>query len=183
MKKISRVIIILGTLMLILSQSVYIKAEPKKAPNFTLRDPWEYEFSLEQFKAKPVILHFFRIYCGGRITKESFKQIEALREVCVEFCKGKKCMDGNFHIISVTLASCPTTDLKEWAEHFNISWLLGNDYDNYELDIIKDYSEYLSQLRDPALIFVSKNQDIEFTSNYLDASEIIQKLEELSQSN
>jgi len=174
-------IIIISTLMLIFSQSTYLEAEPKKAENFKLRDPWGYEFSLAEFKGKTVILHFFRIYCGGRITKEGFKQIEELNKVCTRLCKGEKCLEGNIGIISITLATCPTTDLKEWTEYFKINWLLGNDYDDYQLDIIKDYSGYLSKLRDPALIFLNKNQEVVFTSNYLNSSEIIEKLEEIKE--
>lgn len=181
MRKISSIIIFLIFLTLIFSQSAYLEPEPKKAPNFQLRDPWDYEFSLHQFEGKAVILHFFRIYCGGRITRESFNQIKELNKVCAELCKGEKCTEGDLHMISIVLATCPTTDLKEWTEYFNINWLLGNDYDDYQLNIIKDYSGYLSKLKDPALIFVSNNQDIVFTSNYLDASKIIEKLEEISQ--
>lgn len=118
-KKIIIVIIILIALVLIFSQSAYIKTEPKKAANFTLRDPWDYKFSLDQFNGKPVILHFFRIYYGGRITKESFKQIEELSKICTKLCNGEKCTKGDLHIISITLATCPTTDLKEWAKYFN----------------------------------------------------------------
>lgn len=179
MKKISILIIFLGVLLSIFSQPPHIMAESKKAENFELRDPWDYRFSLEQFKGNPVILHFFRIYCGGRITKESFKQIKELNKVCTKLCKGKKCTEGEIHIISITLATCPTTDLKEWANYFDINWLLGNDYDDYQLDVIKDYSEYLSKLRDPALIFISPSQEIMFTSNYLNASEIKKKLKEI----
>jgi peroxiredoxin len=183
MRKINSSIIFLIILSLIFLQYAHLEAELKKAPNFKLRDPWDFEFSLYQFEGKPVILHFFRIYCGGRITRESFNEIKELNKVCAELCKGEKCTEGDLHMISIALATCPTTDLKEWAEYFNINWLLGNDYDDYELDIIKNYSGYLSKLKDPALIFVSKNQEIVFTSNYLDASKIIEKLEEISQTN
>lgn len=179
MKKIRIGIIFLSVLSLIFLQYAHLEAEPKKAPNFKLRDPWDYKFSLEQFKGKPVILHFFRIYCGGRITKESFNQIKELNKVCAELCKGEKCTEGDSHMISIVLATCPTTDLKEWTEYFNINWLLGNDYDDYQLDIIKDYSEYLSKLRDPALIFVNKNQEIVSASNSLSSSEIMDRIEEM----
>lgn len=180
MRKISIPAIFICVMVLIFSQILYIKAEPEMATNFQLRDPWNYEFSLEQFKDKLVILHFFRIYCGGKITKESFKQIKELNKVCAKLCEGEKCTEGDVHIISITLATCPTTDLKEWAEYFNINWLLGNDYDDYKLDIIKDYSKYLSELADPALIFLNKNHGVVFTSDYLDASEIIEKLKEVN---
>ncbi|MBA7514190.1 hypothetical protein ES705_06215 [subsurface metagenome] len=183
MRKISILTIFICVIVLIFSQILYIRAEPKMATNFQLRDPWDYEFSLEQFKGSPVILHFFRIYCGGKITKESFKQIKELNKVCAKLCEGEKCTEGDVHIISITLATCPTTDLKEWAEYFNINWLLGNDYDDYKLDIIKDYSKYLSELTDPSLIFLNKNHEVVFTSDYLDASEIIEKLKEVSQIN
>ena len=69
------------------------------------------------------------------------------------------------------------------GEYFNINWLLGNDYDDYKLDIINDYSKYLSELTDPSLIFLNKNHEVIFTSNYLNASEIIEKIEEASQIN
>lgn len=179
MKKLSAVVIFIGVLLLFFSQSPYLNPEIKKAANFNLRDPWDYKFSLEEFQGKPVILHFFRIYCGGRITKESLRQIEELNKVCTKLCKGEKCTEGDLQIISITLATCPTTDLKEWAKYFNINWLLGNDYDDYKLDIFSSYTEYLKKLKDPALIFLNQNQEIVFSSNFLESSQILEKVKEL----
>ncbi|MCM8795974.1 MAG: TlpA family protein disulfide reductase [Candidatus Omnitrophica bacterium] len=157
-----------------------LKAEPNKAADFNLRDPWNKYFSLSQFKGRPVILNFFRIYCGGRIAPQTHKQFQELNKVCQKFCKDKNCAEADVAIIGITLATCPTTDLKEWAKYYDIKWLLGNDYDDYRLDVFNSYANVLSNLRDPALIFVNKDQEIVFFSNYLDSSEIISKLIEIN---
>ncbi|MCM8757648.1 MAG: hypothetical protein NC903_01125, partial [Candidatus Omnitrophica bacterium] len=81
--------------------------------------------------------------------------------------------------IGITLATCPTTDLKEWATYSDIKWLLGNDYDDYRRDVFNSYANVLSNLRDPALIFINKEEEIVFYSNYLDSSQIINKLIEI----
>jgi len=177
--KISLAAVTLFALMFIFSQSTHVKAEPKKAANFNLRDPWNNRFSLEQFKGKTVILNFFRIYCGGRIAPQTAKQFQELNKTCEEFCKGKNCADGEVVFIGITLATCPTTDLKEWVRAHNINWFLGNDYDDYKLDVINSYAEYLAKVGDPALIFINKNQDVVYTSNYLDSLKIIEKLKEI----
>lgn len=180
MKKINIGIIFISILLLFFSQSLCLNAELKKAANFILRDPWNNKFSLRQFKGKTVILNFFRIYCGGRIRPETEKQIQELNKVCREFCKSKNCTGGSLVVLSIALATCSTTDLKDWVKKHNINWFLGNDYDDYNLDIIKSYAEHLSKLKDPALIFINPFQGIVSASNYLDASEIMKKLKKIS---
>lgn len=177
MKKVSLITLIAVTILV--GTSFYALAEEKKAPDFSLTDPWGYKFSLKQFEGKTVILNFFRIYCGGRIAPETAKQFQELNKVCEEFCKGKNCADGDVVILSITLATCPTTDLKEWDKGHNITWFLGNDYDDYRLDIISSYAEYLKELGDPALIFLNQNQEIVFSSNFLESSQILEKIKEL----
>ncbi|MCM8789985.1 MAG: peroxiredoxin family protein [Candidatus Omnitrophica bacterium] len=156
-----------------------LKAEPNKAADFNLRDPWNNYFSLSQFKGRTVILNFFRIYCHGRITPETKKQFQELNKVCQEFCKGKNCQEADVVIIGLTLATCPTTDLKEWARYHNITWLLGNDYDDYRLDVFNSYAQHLFNLRDPALIFINSEQEVVTKSNYLTYEEIMGKLKEM----
>ncbi|MCM8831175.1 MAG: TlpA family protein disulfide reductase [Candidatus Omnitrophica bacterium] len=156
-----------------------LKAEPTKAADFNLRDPNNKYFSLSQFKGRPVILNFFRIYCGGRIAPMTKKQFQELSKVCQEFCKDKNCQDAEVVIIGITLATCPTTDLKEWAEYHKISWLLGNDYDDYKLDVFNSYATHLFNLREPALIFINANQEVVAKSEYLTYEGIMEKLKEI----
>jgi len=155
-------------------------AKTNKAPDFNLKDPYGETFSLSQFKGKIVVLNFFKIYCGGRTAPDTLNQIEELKKLCNEMCKGKKCKDGNLTIIGITLSSCSTTDLKIWVEEKGIKWYVGNDLDDYNLDIIKNYAEYLKTLKDPCLIFINKNGEVVFKSNYMKADEIKKKLKELN---
>ncbi|MGC8976181.1 MAG: peroxiredoxin family protein [Candidatus Ratteibacteria bacterium] len=147
-------------------------SKSNKAPNFNLTDPYNEKFSLSQFKNKTVILNFFKIYCGGKVAPDTEKQINELKNLCKEFCKGKKCSEGKITIISIVLASCPTTDLKEWVEEKGIKWYIGNDFDDYNLDIIKAYSEYLKDLKDPCLIYINKNGEVFYKSNYTNSKDI-----------
>jgi peroxiredoxin len=147
-------------------------SKSNKAPDFNLRDPYNESFSLSKFKGKTVILNFFKIYCGGRTAPDTEKQIKELNKLCNELCKGRKCSEGDFTIISITLSSCSTTDLKEWVEERKIKWYIGNDFDDYNLDVIKSYAEYLKDLKDPCLIFVNKDGEVFYKSNYLKSEEI-----------
>ncbi|MCM8771548.1 MAG: peroxiredoxin family protein [Candidatus Omnitrophica bacterium] len=167
------------SILIFLIFASFIFANPNKAPDFTLKDPYNNEFSLSMFKGKTIILNFFKIYCGGKIAPETEKLINELNKICKEFCKGKFCKDGDLTIISITVASCPTTDLKEWVEKKGIKWFIGNDLDDYNLDIIKSYASHLKYLKDPCLIFINKNSEIVYKSNYISAEEIKKKLKEL----
>ncbi|MCM8827451.1 MAG: redoxin domain-containing protein [Candidatus Omnitrophica bacterium] len=179
-RRVDKFRIILSVCLIILVLSSPLLAENyTKAADFNLRDPWDKYFSLSQFKDRLVILNFFRIYCGGRVALQTEKQFQELNKICQKFCKDKNCQDADVVIIGITLATCPTTDLKEWAKYHKISWLLGNDYDDYNLDVFNSYAKVLFNLRDPALIFVNKDQEIVFASNYLDSFQIINKLIEI----
>jgi len=115
-------------------------SKSNKAPDFNLRDPYNENFSLSKFKGKTVIPNFFEIYCGGKTASDTEKQIKELNKLCNELCKGRGCSEG---IISITLSSCSTTDLKEWIEERKIKWYIDNDFYDYNFDVIKSYAEYL----------------------------------------
>jgi|GEM_PF-1950246 len=130
------------------------------APNIKAVDIYGKQFELYS-STKPKVIQFMRIYCGGRITQQSVEQFSQLAKLYERY-------KDEILFVTVTLSSCQSSDLKEIAEYFGIKWAFINDFSDYKLDIIQAYSSYLKTLRDPALIFVNKNNEVVKTTDFCD---------------
>jgi hypothetical protein len=77
--------------------------------------------------------------CSGQLYPINDNQLQQLRTVC-----GKYCGKGQVALVTVSVASCQGCDtiLAQIRDYYNISWVLGNDYDDEKLDIIDSYADY-----------------------------------------
>ena len=148
-------------LVLFFLVSVKIFAQTKNlAPNIKAVDVHGKQFELYS-STKPKIIQFMRVYCGGRMTTQSAEQFKQL----VRYYEKYK---DKILFVTVTLSSCQSSDLKEIAKYFGVKWTFINDFSDYKLDIIQAYSTYLKDLKDPALIFVNKKNEIVSKTDFCD---------------
>ncbi|MFN4226992.1 MAG: peroxiredoxin family protein [Candidatus Ratteibacteria bacterium] len=140
-------------------------AEDKKiAPNIIANDIYGKNFQLYKYD-KPKIIQFMKVYCGGSMAPNTIEQLKQLAKLYQKY-------KDKVVFVTITLASCPTSDLKKIADVSGIKWTFINDLSDYQLDIIKAYAEYLKKLYDPALIFINKKNQVLFTSNYCSDKEM-----------
>ncbi|MBS7612011.1 hypothetical protein KEJ27_07415 [Candidatus Bathyarchaeota archaeon] len=124
---------------------------PELVPTFSLKDiNGTTQFSLSQQNGKVVAIHFMAVGCSGQIYPINDYQLRQLKTVCNIYC-GKK----PFFIVTVVVATCPNSQLANLRSNYNITWVLGNDYDDKILDIVNAYVAY--SINDGTVILVDKN--------------------------
>ncbi|MCM8819015.1 MAG: redoxin domain-containing protein [Candidatus Omnitrophica bacterium] len=155
---------LIGLIYVFLSTTIF--GDKKLAPDIIAKDIYGNDFQLYKYKEKPKILQFMKVYCGGSIAPNTVKQLKQLTKLY-------KIYKDKIIFVTITLASCPTSDLKIIADELGIKWTFINDFSDYKLDIIKAYAEYLKKLSDPALIFINKKNQVLFTSNYCSEEELL----------
>jgi peroxiredoxin len=126
------------------NSSIEEAANPKNAPSnenldplFTLQDLQGVEYSLRDYEGTPVLVHFMAVGCGGEYSKLNDNQLKQLKNICTNLCDEKKVT-----IFTVLVSTCETTDLFPLYDMYNITWILGNDYQDSKLDVIETYSAY-----------------------------------------
>lgn len=148
--------------------------EKKIAPDIIAKDIYNNDFKLSKFKGKPIILQFMRVYCHGTITEESIKQFKQLSNLYKKYYDEKNPKKSKIIFVTITVSSCTSSDLKKIAKDNGIKWTFINDYSDYNLDIIKDYSEYLKNIPPPTLIFINKKFEIRNITSFCE-DEILEK--------
>jgi len=119
------------------------------APNFSLRDINGSQFSLSQHSGKVIAVHFMAVGCGGQIYPINEYQLNQLEEVCHAYCGNKP-----FTVVTVAVATCPNSQLAVIRANYAMTWVLGNDYDDKELDIVKAYTPY--SINDGTIVVIDK---------------------------
>jgi peroxiredoxin len=170
-KKISTVFIILIFVGIFKNAN---SEEKKLAPDIVAKDIYNNDFKLSKFKGKPIILQFMRVYCHGNIRYESIKQFKQLSNLYKKYYDEKNPKKSKIIFVTVTVSSCASSDLKKIAEENGIKWTFINDYSDYNLDIIKNYSEYLKNIPEPVLIFINKKFEIRNITSFCE-DEILEK--------
>ena len=174
-------VIIVASLALII-QNWFIKPEKEqdiadatlKLPNFELKDTDGETFCLSSRRETPVLLHFMTIGCGGQYAEINDYQIRQLLHICDEYCT-----ENGLDIVTITVTSCTTSDLKSLKNKYNMTWVIGNDYDDNKLDIIEAYKEY--ELYDGTIIIgTSGNRFHEIFREKVSSDTLIEKLKEIT---
>ncbi|MCM8766775.1 MAG: hypothetical protein NC917_06395 [Candidatus Omnitrophica bacterium] len=155
--------------------STTIWSDKELAPDIVAKDIYGNEFQLYKYKEKPKLIQFMKVYCGGSLAPNTVEQINQLTKL-YQIYKDKVIF------VTITLASCPTSDLKVIADKLGIKWTFINDFSDYKLDIIKAYAEYLKKLSDPALIFINKKNQVLFTSNFCSEKELVKYINSILES-
>ena len=77
------------------------------------------------------------VSCGGEYSTLNDNQLKQLKTICIDLCDEEK-----ITIFTVLVSTCETTDLSLLYDMYNITWILGNDYQDSKLDVLEAYSEY-----------------------------------------
>lgn len=143
---------------------------PNTGVNFKLIDLQGNEYRLSDYKGKPVLIHFMAVSCGGEYTKLNDNQLRQLKQVCESLCGEEKTT-----IFTVLVSTCETTDLSLLYEMYNITWVLGNDYQDNKLDIVEKFSEYAPE--DGMIILLDKELSVkDVKKESIDADNLIEEI-------
>ena len=117
-----------------------------KLPAFKLMDVEGHSFNLYSRSAKPVIIHFMAISCGGEFSAINANRLQ-------ELVKVKEAVGDQVEIVTVVVTTCATTDLIGFKKYYNVTWTFGNDYADEKLDILESFKGF--DLTDGAVIIGS----------------------------
>ncbi len=123
------------------------------APDFSLRDINGTQISLNQYQGKVVALHFMAVGCGGQVYSINDNQLKQLKNTCNSYCQKEPVA-----MLTVAVATCPTSNLEQIRTTYGFTWALGNDYDDGKLDIVNAYASY--GIKDGTIILIDKSFNI-----------------------
>ena len=146
-------------------------ANPLQTPyNFTLKDVNGTQFSLNSFIGKVVLIHVMAVGCHGQIAQINDNQLRQLKTVCNNLCGSKSVI-----LITVAVATCPSSDLRQIRTYYGMTWLFGNDYDDGRMDIAQNYATE----GDGTIVLIDKTFHISNTYGKITASTLLSKINEL----
>jgi len=128
------------------------------ASNFMLKDINGTQISLNQYSGRPILVHFMALAgCTGEVNDISYTRFQQLGIISTQY-------SGKVTIVTVSVATCAGCDtiLAQLRESFDISWILGNDYDDERLDIVQSYSNYSEEqsLYDGTIVLIDKSFNV-----------------------
>jgi len=123
------------------------------APNFSLKDINGTQFSLSQFSGKVIVVHFMAVGCYGQMYPINDNQLRQLKIVCNIYCTNKPVT-----MFTVAVATCANSELARIRTNYGITWILGNDYDDYNMDIVNAYSSY--SIQDGSILLIDKSFNV-----------------------
>jgi len=140
------------------------------ALDFALNDINGTRFSLGGSKGKVIVLHIMGVGCHGQIYPINDNQLKQLRTVCDSFC-GEEAVT----LTTVAVATCPSSDLAQIRVAYNITWPLGNDYDDGKMDIAQKYATQ----GDGTIVLIDKTFHISDSYGTITASTLSSKINQL----
>lgn len=142
-------------------------------PVFKLEDLRGIEYILSDYKGEPVLVHFMAVGCAGEYTELNDNQLKQLKTICTSLCGQEK-----LTIFTVLVSTCDTTDLSQLYDMYNITWILGNDYQDNKLDIVEKYSTY--EPSDGMVLLLDENLIVtDIIKDALSSDAIIEKILQL----
>lgn len=146
------------------------------APNFSLKDVNGTLFSLNQHSGEVIAIHFMALQgCSGQIYPINDNQLQQLGTVCDRYC-GKKPVT----MVTVSVATCASCDtiLAQIRDYYNVTWAIGNDYDDQKLDIINAYAKY--SIQDGTIVLVDKKLNVaQVYTDAITAAALSSKIDQL----
>ena len=119
------------------SNSNNVNDDSFASPVFKLVDLRGVEYRLTDYKGTPVLVHFMAVSCGGEYSNLNDNQLKQMKILCDTLCNEDK-----ITMFTVLVSTCETTDLSQLYNMYNITWIMGNDYQDNKLDVIDIFSEY-----------------------------------------
>jgi len=157
-------IIFVVALIVLIAIVIFVSRGEEKvwsnAPNFTLTDTDDDNFSLSDFRGKVVVLDLMATWCVPcRL------EIPHLKEVQQHY-------DNNVIILSISVGGDSNRELKNFKAVQGATWRFAVDTD----DVITKYSAF----RIPKLVLIDESGDIRFThEGTMSSSELIEEIDEL----
>jgi hypothetical protein len=118
--------------------------------NFKFVDLRGFEHRLSDYKGIPTLVHFMAVGCGGEYSMLNDNQLKQLGIIC-----GRLCEKTQITIFTVLVSTCDETDLSQLYDMYNITWILGNDYQDSKLDVVEKFSEYTPE--DGMIVLLDQN--------------------------
>ena len=144
---------------------------PLQAPyEFTMKDINGTQFSLSNSRGRVIVIHVMGVGCHGQIYSINENQLTQLKTVCNSFC-GK----DQVTLITVAVATCPSSNLQEIRATYGATWAFGNDYDDGVMDIAQNYATQ----GDGTIVLIDKTYHISETYGATTASTLSAKINQL----
>jgi hypothetical protein len=153
-------------------------APPSINPTNPLQTPYEFamndidgtRFSLASHKGKIVVIHIMGVGCHGQINPINDNQLTQLKTVCNSLCGNEPVT-----LVTVAVATCPSSDLEQIRTTYGITWPLGNDYDDGTMDIAQKYASQ----GDGTIVLIDKTFHISDAFSTMTASTLSSKINQL----
>jgi len=144
---------------------------PLQTPyEFTMNDVDGTKFSLASFRGRVIVIHIMGVGCHGQINPINDNQLTQLKTVCSSFCGHKPVT-----LVTVAVATCPSSDLEQIRTTYGITWPLGNDYDDGTMDIAQKYASQ----GDGTIVLIDKTFHIIDSYTTITASTLSSKINQL----
>lgn len=144
---------------------------PLETPyEFTMRDTNGTQFSLSSYRGRVIVIHVMAVGCHGQIYPINDNQLTQLKTVCNSFC-GKE----EVTLITVAVATCPSSDLQQIRATYGATWLFGNDYDDGKMEIAQNYATQ----GDGTIVLIDKTYHISETYGATTASTLSAKINQI----
>jgi len=144
---------------------------PLQTPyEFTMRDVNGTQFSLSSLSGKVIAIHVMGVGCHGQIYPINDNQLTQLGTVCNSFCGKEPVM-----LITVAVATCPSSDLEQIRATYGVTWCFGNDYDDGKMDIAQEYATH----GDGTIVLIDKTFHISDSYSTITASTLSSKIDQL----
>ena len=153
-------------------------APPSINPTNPLQTPYEFtmndvngtKFSLTSFRGRVIVIHIMGVGCHGQIDPINDNQLTRLKTVCNSFCGNEPVT-----LVTVAVATCPSSDLEQIRTTYRITWPLGNDYDDGTMDIAQKYASK----GDGTIVLIDKTFHIINSYTWITASTLSSKISQL----
>ena len=144
---------------------------PLQTPyDFTMNDVDGTKFSLASYRGRVVVIHIMGVGCHGQINPINDNQLTQLKTVCSSFCGHEPVT-----LVTVAVATCPSSDLAQIRTTYGITWPLGNDYDDGTMDIAQKYASQ----GDGTIVLIDKTFHISDAFSTMTASTLLSKINQL----
>ena len=153
-------------------------APPSINPTSPLQTPYEFtmndvdgtKFSLASYRGRVVVIHIMGVGCHGQINPINDNQLTQLKTVCNSLCGHE-----SVTLVTVAVATCPSSDLEQIRTAYGITWPLGNDYDDGTMDIAQKYASQ----GDGTIVLIDKTFHIIDSYTTITASTLSSKISQL----
>lgn len=108
--------------------------------------------------------------CHGQINPINDNQLTQLKTVCSNYCGNQPVT-----VVTVAVATCPSSDLEQIRATYGITWSIGNDYDDGTMDTAQQYASQ----GDGTIVLIDKTFHISDSFAAITASTLTLEIDQL----